>query len=192
MKFITKHLTVTEYDSVKDGLATPHVAYIEETDGYEYEPYVPSAPNNIITYKASAALAETTSTSSSGLHTNAFSGASGQLTKTSHTFENGVGTIVFDGDITSVGSYAFAGASITNIMLPNRVESIGSGAFFGCIGLESITCRAMTAPTCYTETFRDVKTGGTLYVPQGSSGYDSWMSTSNYYLGRYEWRKVEQ
>ena len=99
---------------------------------------------------------------------------------------------MFDGDITSVGSYAFAGASITNIMLPNRVESIGSGAFFGCIGLESITCRAMTAPTCYTETFRDVKTGGTLYVPQGSSGYDSWMSTSNYYLGRYEWRKVEQ
>jgi len=30
-----------------------------------------------------------------------------------------------------------------------------------------------------------------LYVPEGSN-YNTWMSTSNYYLGKYNWTKVEQ
>jgi len=51
---------------------------------------------------------------------------------------------------------------------------------------------AATAPTINSDTFRDVKTGGTLYVPSGSSGYDTWMQNANYYLGLYGWTKVEQ
>jgi hypothetical protein len=38
----------------------------------------------------------------------------------------------------------------------------------------------------------NVKTNGTLTVPTGSSGYDVWMGTGNYYLGKYHWTKVEQ
>ena len=64
--------------------------------------------------------------------------------------------------------------------------------FNTCSGLTSITSLATTAPTIASNTFQDVKTGGTLTVPSGSSGYDVWMGTSNYYLGKYNWTKVEQ
>ena len=50
----------------------------------------------------------------------------------------------------------------------------------------------MAAPTIQSFTFRDVKTGGTLTVLSGSAGYDVWMGTGNYYLGKYTWTKVEQ
>lgn len=50
----------------------------------------------------------------------------------------------------------------------------------------------MTAPTIQSTTFQNVKVGGTLYVPIGSSGYDTWMQNANYYLGLYGWTKVEQ
>lgn len=129
----------------------------------------------------------------SGLHVNAFSGTSGQLTITSHTFENGVGTIEFSDDVTSIGVNAFYSATtMTTVNIPNSVTSIGSSAFWGCSGLTSITSYATTAPTISNTTFRDIKTGGTLTVPSGSSGYDVWMGTSNYYFGYYNWTKVEQ
>ena len=32
-----------------------------------------------------------------------------------------------------------------------------------------------------------MKTGGTLTVPSGSSGYDTWMQNATYYLGMYNW-----
>jgi len=57
--------------------------------------------------------------------------------------------------------------------------------------LTSITSFATVAPTIQYSTFRDVKTDGTLTVQNGSTGYDTWMSTSNYYLGKYNWKKVE-
>jgi len=36
----------------------------------------------------------------------------------------------------------------------------------------------------------NVKTNGTLHVPSGSD-YSAWMSTSDFYLGKYNWTKVE-
>jgi hypothetical protein len=50
----------------------------------------------------------------------------------------------------------------------------------------------MTAPTIGNKTFQDVHSNGTLYVPIGSSGYDVWMGSGDYYLGLYNWTKVEQ
>lgn len=106
------------------------------------EPPTPPTPLNVITYEASAKLAETTNpvASSTGLHINAFSGSSGQqLTMTSHTFENGVGTIEFDGDITSIGTRAFnLCIDLTSIKIPNSVMTIGNYAFYQCSGLTSI------------------------------------------------------
>ena len=43
----------------------------------------------------------------------------------------------------------------------------------------------------YGYNFQWVKTGGTLYVPIGSYYY-TWMSTERYFLGYYNWTKVEQ
>ena len=50
----------------------------------------------------------------------------------------------------------------------------------------------MAAPTIQSRTFQNVHASGTLRVPSGSSGYDVWMGTGNYYLGKYNWTKVEQ
>lgn len=144
--------------------------------------------DNVITYKASAKLTETTSTYSGGLHTNAFN-----TSISSHVFANGVGTITLNADVTSIGQYAFYNCTgMTEIEIPSKVTSVGNNALRGCSALNKITCKATTAPTISSSTFRSVKTGGTLYVPTGSTGYNTWMGTGNYYLGRYSWTKVEQ
>lgn len=116
---------------------------------------------------------------------------------------------------TSIGSDAFIGCSslisvsinsnaavkvfddsnrsmIQTVVIGDSVTSIRNNAFNGCSSLTSIVCNAATAPTIQSSTFQNVKTGGTLTVPQGSSGYDVWMGTGDYYLGKYNWTKVEQ
>ena len=96
-------------------------------------------------------------------------------------------------DPTSIVNNTFTNCySLTSIDIPNSVTSIGNNTFQDCTSLTSITSNATTAPTIQSNTFQNVKTGGTLYVPTGSSGYDVWMGTGNYYLGKYGWSKVEQ
>ena len=95
--------------------------------------------------------------------------------------------------VTSIGNAAFYYcSSLTSIDIPSGVTSIDDYTFNGCSSLTSIVCNATTAPTISNATFSGVKTGGTLTVPSGSTGYDTWMGTSSYYLGYYNWTKVEQ
>lgn len=95
--------------------------------------------------------------------------------------------------VTSIGAYAFAICSgLTSITIGSGVTSISDLAFRFCSSLSSITCNAMTAPTIQSDTFQDIRRNGTLYVPIGSNGYDTWMQNANYYLGKYNWTKVEQ
>ena len=359
MKYLKKFENHASYEEARQNLILPNVSLCEQENEVHYNPYIPQKPNNIITYMASEKLVETTSDKSSGLHTNKFG-----TTMVSHTFEDGVGTIEFEGDVTSIGNWAFyqctsltsvtipnsvtsidtnafygcsslssitipnsvtsigqsvflnckgltsitipnsvtsivgnifygcsSLSSITvdssntvydsrnncnaiietatntlisgckNTIIPNTVTSIGGGAFANCIGLTnitipdsvtsigdgafqqcnslssisipnsvasigasafngctsltsvtigsgvtsidnnafdsctsltSVTSLATTAPTITNYTFQRVKSNGTLTVPSGSSGYDVWMGTSNYYLGKYNWTKVEQ
>lgn len=138
--YLRKFETATQYEAAESELILPNVSLITETMGVAYKPYVePTPPSRVITYEASAKLTETTSSASSGLHINAFEGSSGQLTITSHTFVNGVGTIEFNGDVTSIGSGAFYGCtSLTSIDIPNSVRYIYTSAFSSCAGLTSI------------------------------------------------------
>lgn len=95
--------------------------------------------------------------------------------------------------VTRIGNYAFGNCSgVTSITIPDSVTYIGDFAFQSCSSLTSITSLRSTAPTIQSGTFYNVNTGGTLYVPSGSTGYITWMGTSNYYLGKYNWTKVEQ
>ena len=102
-------------------------------------------------------------------------------------------SITIPSSVTSIGGRAFMDCSgLTSITIPSSVTSIGDNAFYACSSLNSITSLRTTAPTIQTTTFQYVKTGGTLYVPIGSTGYEVWMGTGNFYLGKYNWTKVEQ
>lgn len=106
---------------------------------------------------------------------------------------NGLTSVTIGSGVTSIGSSAFRECtSLTSCTIGNSVTSISYGAFASCSSLASITSLATTAPTIQNNTFQNVKTDGTLTVPSGSSGYDVWMGTGNYYLGKYNWSKVEQ
>ena len=210
------------------------MSFAKEENAIFYHPYEKEEilPTRMITYTANEKLTETISTSNSGLRINAFN-----TTIVSHELVDGVGTIVFEKDVTSVGEYAFYGCSgLTSIVIPDSVTYIGKGAFAdctslisinipdgvtsiggqtfvacsgltsvvigsgvtsieetafgGCSGLNEITCNAITAPTINNNTFLNVKSGGILKVPAGSD-YSSWMSTNNYYLGKYNWTVQE-
>ena len=106
------------------------------------------------------------------------------------TMPNGT-SIVLKDDCTGIASGAFIDCSgLTSVTIPNSVTTIRDCAFSGCSGLNLITSLATTAPTITSTTFQNIKTSGTLHVPAGSN-YSTWMSTSNYYLGKYSWTKVE-
>ena len=58
----------------------------------------------------------------------------------SNTYENGKGVITFDGEVTSIGSYAFYGcSSLTSATIPDSVTSIGDYTFCYCSSLTSVT-----------------------------------------------------
>lgn len=100
---------------------------------------------------------------------------------------------IIPNSVTSIDTQAFYRCTgLTSVTIGSGVTSIGNYAFAYCNNLTSITCNATTAPTIQSFTFRDIHNNGTLTVPSGSSGYNTWMGTGNYYLGKYNWTKVEQ
>lgn len=57
----------------------------------------------------------------------------------SNVYENGLGTITFDGPVTDLGMCSFQNSNLTSIIIPSCVERIGQQAFDRCSSLTSIT-----------------------------------------------------
>ena len=58
----------------------------------------------------------------------------------SNTYENGVGIITFDGDVTEIGLEAFREcSSLASVTIPDSVTSIGESAFVYCSSLASVS-----------------------------------------------------
>jgi hypothetical protein len=149
---------------IRDGAL---IEALSETCGYDPSMY------SIITYKSSSKLTETTSTKTAGLRTNAFN-----VTIEAHNFENGVGTIVFGGILTSIGDSAFYGVNLTSIDIPDTVTFIGKMSFTdssASTGPDKFIIHATTPPTlqkgCITASSSSCPTFPSktmFYVPSGS------------------------
>lgn len=201
---------ISGFSSIEiDGVAQPSVvsAYTFDTLGEHIVKYTLTDPTIIDTsifYNCSGLTSITIPNSVTSIGISAFYGCT---SLTSIDIPNSVTSIdtnafvrcsgltscTIGSSVTSIGNFAFGACSgLTSINIPSGVTTIGNTAFGGCTSLTSIVSNAMAAPTIVNNTFQNVKTGGTLTVPQGSSGYDVWMGTGNYYLGLYNWTKVEQ
>ena len=86
----------------------------------------------------------------------------------------------------------YGSSGLTTVIIGSGITSLYGQIFKDCTSLTTVRCKRMTAPSIVQTTFQNVGRNGTLYVPIGSSGYDAWMGTGNYYLGLYEWTKVTQ
>lgn len=101
----------------------------KEADNWSYyaDIIVPDGevvPNNEIWYTTASESAITLGGGNTSYYNVADFGAG----IVSHTFENGLGTIVFDKDVTGIPSYAFYNANLTSIQLPQSVKVIGRSA----------------------------------------------------------------
>jgi hypothetical protein len=128
MKYLKYFQQASGYEAYKNGdnYITPNVSYVVANNEVYYHALV--ARNNVITYKANSKLPETTSSFTDGLHVNAFNSSI-----VSHEFADGVGTVTFEGEVTSIGDDAFRECSgLTSINIPDSVTSIGEFAFYKC------------------------------------------------------------
>ena len=125
---------------------------------------------------------------------------------TSNTYENGVGVITFDGDVTSIGEgafynrraltsvtipnsvtkigrYAFAYCdALTSVTIPDSVTTIGSYAFRNCDALKEVYCKPTTPPSVDgSGVFNNNASGRKIYVPTASvDAYKSKQYWSDY------------
>ena len=76
--------------------------------------------------------------------------------------------VVIEEGVDSIGSYAFIGSSqLTSLHLPSTLRHIGREAFSDCSALTEVSCLMLTPPTMGTDVFRNVDLSQvTLIVPE--------------------------
>ena len=127
--------TYTEFITGLNTNTTYYIrAYAKNQKGISYSNQS-SVYISTITYSATSKLTETTNEKTAGLHTNAFN-----VSVIAHTFSGGMGTIVFDGKVTTIGNFAFFQCSaLTGINIPTTVTAIGDYSFAGCTSWTSFS-----------------------------------------------------
>ena len=126
-----KNLILSDTKSEELNKIGPSVNYAQS----ELKVYYNNQPNNVIFYTSTDGNIVTP------WDTTAFIGTDGttQLNIISNTYSNGIGIIVFNGDIGIIGSQAFNDcSSLQSVSIPHSVTSIANYAFAGCSGLTSV------------------------------------------------------
>ena len=100
---------------------------------------------------------------------------------------SGLTSITVPDNVTTINYSAFGFCSgLTSITIGSDVTSIGEYAFYYCTSLSSITINAIEAPSLGSNVFDGLPSGGKLYVPQGSTGYNVWLDKLS------NWELIEQ
>lgn len=134
------------------------------------------------------------------------------IEKSSNVLIKGCNSTIIPENVTTIGELAFSNCIFDReINVPNSVTTIQGYAFSNCTapviklgtGLSSIEDRGFqsakistiysystVAPRITSMTFEYMITGGTLYYPADSTGYDLWLSKEKEYLGYNNWTGV--
>ena len=84
----------------------------------------------------------------------------------SNTYENGQGVIVFDGDVTSIGDWAFYYCwKLVSVTIPDSVISIGETSFIRCESLTSIAIPDSVTSIGYAA-FQDCSSLTSITIPE--------------------------
>lgn len=148
--------------------------------GYSVECSMSIISDKVITYTATAKLPETTETDDygSGLHVNSFSGDNGRLNITSHTFEDGIGKIEFDGDIKSIGNYAFYDSTgLISVNIPSSVTTFGFAVFLNCTSLTNVNIPS-DVTIIDSNTFNNCTNLTSIVIPSGVTSI-GWSGITN-------------
>lgn len=110
----------------------------------------------------------------------------------SNTYTDGKGVITLEGDVTTIGYYAFSGrtnlasialpdgvitiegqtfrdcTSLASITIPKGVTTIGGIVCYNCPSLKSVYCKPTTPPAGGPNMFYYNAPGRKIYVPAGS------------------------
>lgn len=85
--------------------------------------------------------------------------------------------ILIPDSVTTIGIGAFRSSNLINVTIGLNVTSIGQSAFFGCICLENVYCKAVIPPSLGADAFSTFKLQA-IYVP--SECVDTYKSASGW------------
>ena len=215
MKYLKYFEEASAYEAYKNGsdYVLPNVSYVVENNVVNYNPYKVQETRLVCTYNVTNTTSETIICRDTSSFTSMeVDGVLLDSVTTGYTFDTvgehmikfeladptsignmtfhkciDLASVVIPDSVTTIGNQAISYCtSLTSITIPDSVISIGDDVFYFSTNLNEIICLAITSPNISNNTFIEVKEGGILKVPAGSD-YSSWMSTDNYYLGKYNW-----